>query len=60
MWWGGLWADRMRESDVARQGVEYGLTTPEELEEISAGLRDWAAQDDGIFIVVNGEVLARR
>jgi ubiquinone/menaquinone biosynthesis C-methylase UbiE len=60
MWWGGIWADRMRESEVARQGIEYGLTTTEELEEISRAFLDWAANDDGIFIVVNGEVLARR
>ena len=31
-WWGGLWADRVRQSEYARQSVEYGLTSPPELE----------------------------
>ena len=38
-WWGQLWADRVRESEFARQGVEYGLTTRDELHEIAAVIR---------------------
>jgi ubiquinone/menaquinone biosynthesis C-methylase UbiE len=58
-WWGSLWADRVRTSEYARQGLEYGLTTPEELDGIADAFRRWAADDDGLFIVVHGEVLAR-
>ncbi|MFA5883750.1 MAG: methyltransferase domain-containing protein [Acidimicrobiia bacterium] len=58
-WWGGLWADRVRTSEYARQGVEYRLTTTDELDEIAAAFREWAADEDGLFIVVHGEVLAR-
>src|SRR5664280_2111257 len=29
-WWGDLWADRVLYSEFARQGIESGLTTPEE------------------------------
>jgi ubiquinone/menaquinone biosynthesis C-methylase UbiE len=58
-WWGQLWADRVRHSEFAVQGVEYGLTTPGELQSIAEAFIDWAASDDGVFIVVHGEIVAR-
>jgi len=58
-WWGQLWADRVRESEFARQGVEYGLTDPAELSRIADAWRAWAQDDSGLFIAVHGEVIAR-
>ena len=58
-WWGGLWADRIVESAVARQAVERGFATHAELEEIAAGWRRWAEDDAGWFSVLHGEILAR-
>jgi SAM-dependent methyltransferase len=58
-WWGGLWADRIVDSDVARQAVERDIATAAELDDIAAGWRQWAEQDDGWFSVLHGEVLAR-
>ncbi|MDE3083292.1 MAG: methyltransferase domain-containing protein [Acidobacteriota bacterium] len=58
-WWGGLWADRIRESEFARQSLEYGLATPDELNEIAEAFLDWAEDVDGIFMVPSNEVLAR-
>ena len=58
-WWGGLWADRVVGSDFARQAVERELATPVELAALAAGWRRWAAEDDGWFSVLHGEVLAR-
>jgi SAM-dependent methyltransferase len=58
-WWGGLWADRIVDSAVARQAVERGFATPAELSVVAAGWRRWAAQDDGWFSVLHGEILAR-
>lgn len=57
-WWGGLWADRVRSSAYAVQSVEYGLTDQAELDDIAAAFEQWAADPDGLFIVVHGEVLA--
>ena len=57
-WWGGLWADRVRTSEYARQSLEYGLTDRAELDGIAGAFREWAADPDGLFIVVHGEVLA--
>jgi hypothetical protein len=59
-WWGGLWADRVLHSDFARQGVEFALTSREELEQISDAFLRWSASDDGFFLLVNVEVLATR
>jgi ubiquinone/menaquinone biosynthesis C-methylase UbiE len=59
-WWGGLWADRITQSEFASQGVEYGFTTPEELTSLSDAFRFWSESDDGRFNVEHVEVLARK
>jgi SAM-dependent methyltransferase len=58
-WWGELWADRTVGSALAEQAVEYGAATPDELAEVAAGWRGWAAEGDGVFVVVHGEIVAR-
>ncbi len=58
-WWGGLWADRARYSDFAKQALEYGLTTQTELEEIAAAWLDWAADDDALLVITHVRVIAR-
>ena len=59
-WWGELWADRVVSSSLAEQAVEYGLSNRDELEAIAAAWRQWLEQDDGFFIVVHAELIARR
>jgi ubiquinone/menaquinone biosynthesis C-methylase UbiE len=59
-WWGGLWAERVVQSDFARQANEYSLATTEELEEMSVAFRRWASDAGGIFVIPSVEVLARR
>ena len=58
-WWGGMQADRIVESDVARHAVALGLADGPSLRQMSAAWRAWAAADDGWFAVVHGEVLCR-
>jgi ubiquinone/menaquinone biosynthesis C-methylase UbiE len=58
-WWGGLWADRVVDSDLARRAVEQGIATTDELAEVAAGWRRWAEQEDSWFSVLHGEILAR-
>lgn len=58
-WWGGLWADRVTASSFATQAVGYGLTDEGELAGLAEAFRRWAEHDDGVFVVVHGEVLAR-
>lgn len=58
-WWGGLWADRVVGSNFARQAVERGLASLEQLAAISDGWREWTADPDAWFAVLNGEILCR-
>jgi SAM-dependent methyltransferase len=58
-WWGGMWADRILQSDLSRQLVDSALATTAELEEISAAWRTWAAAPDGWLAIPNGEILCR-
>ncbi len=59
-WWGGLWADRVRYSRFAEQAIEYGMSDPDELESIGQAFLRWAEAPDGVFIIPNVEILARR
>jgi len=58
-WWGGLWADRMTSSAIATQAVDEHLATREELDDLAAAWRRWAAHPDAWFAVLHGEVLCR-
>jgi SAM-dependent methyltransferase len=58
-WWGSLWAERTLKSTFAATATGGGHATPEYLERIAGGWRTWAADEDGWFLVPNGEVLCR-
>jgi SAM-dependent methyltransferase len=58
-WWGGMWADRILHSGVAREMLDLGLATTAQLEEISAAWRGWAAAPDGWLSIPHGEILCQ-
>ncbi|WP_067197511.1 class I SAM-dependent methyltransferase [Microbacterium sp. XT11] len=58
-WWGGMWADRILESALARQLVDAGMATRDDLRAISEAWRRWADDGDGWFLVPHGEIIAR-
>ncbi|MGW6918256.1 methyltransferase domain-containing protein [Kitasatospora sp. NPDC054939] len=58
-WWGGMWADRVLDSRMAETALADGRADRAELERISAGWRAWAADGDGWFAMLHGELLAR-
>ena len=58
-WWGGLWADRTVKSDYASAATAGGYATAADLERIADGWRTWAADQDGWFLVPNGEIICR-
>lgn len=58
-WWGGMWADRIVDSALARQAVDGGHATMAELTEISSAWRSWSREPDGWFAILHGEVLCR-
>jgi hypothetical protein len=45
---------------LAEQAVDYGLSDRDELKAIAAAWRRWLEQDDGYFVVVHAELIARR
>lgn len=58
-WWGGMWADRIVGSAIARQLQDSGMATAAELAEISGAWRAWATEDSGWFSVLHGEIICR-
>ena len=57
-WWGGMWADRILESALARQLVDAQMAAPDDLQRISDAWRRWADDGDGWFLVPHGEIIA--
>ena len=58
-WWGGMWADRILESEMAATAVRTQAATRDDLERMSAAWRDWAADPDGWMSLLHGELIAR-
>lgn len=58
-WWGGMWAERIVDSSVARQAVDRQLARVEDLDAIAAAWRRWAASPDGWFVIPHGEIVCR-
>lgn len=58
-WWSGLWAERVTESDFARQALERGLADDVALEALAEAWTAWGSAPDGWFLVPHGEVLAQ-
>jgi SAM-dependent methyltransferase len=58
-WWGGMWAERILKSDMARQALASGAATEDDLHRISEGWRAWTATEDGWMSLLHGEILCR-
>ena len=58
-WWGGMWADRITGSAIARQALSSAMADQDDLDRMAEAWRTWAASDDGWFSVLHGEILAR-
>lgn len=59
-WWGGLMADRITTSAIARRMVAASLADEAALQRMAAAWRAWAVTEDGWFAVLHGEVLCRQ
>jgi len=58
-WWGGMWADRVLRSDLARTAVQSGAATTADLERISRAWTTWSADPDGWLSLLHGELICR-
>lgn len=57
-WWGGLWADRARQSTYATEATSLGLADAAGLEAIAEAFRTWSTQVSGVFFIPHGEIIA--
>jgi SAM-dependent methyltransferase len=56
-WWGGMWADRVLNSDIAQTALRTGAATPDDLQRISGAWRQWAAAPDGWISILHAELI---
>jgi len=56
-WWAETWAERITVTALADRVRELGLADQGELEEIGRAWLRWAAEPDGWFSMIHGEVL---
>ena len=59
-WWAGVWSERIVNSLFAEHAEEFELADRAELEAISAAWKAWGENEDGWFVMVHGEVVARK
>ena len=57
--WGGMWADRIRESALARQLTTSGLAAASDLDRISDAWRRWTDDPDAMILLPHVEILCR-
>jgi ubiquinone/menaquinone biosynthesis C-methylase UbiE len=58
-WWGGMWADRIRDSAIARTALANGFATQAQLDELSKAWQAWADAPDGFLSILHGEIICR-
>jgi SAM-dependent methyltransferase len=56
-WWGGMWADRIRNSAIAKQALDGGYASREQLDRIAAAWQAWAEASDGWLSILHGELI---
>ena len=59
-WWGGMWADRVRNSSFADQAIERGFATDADIDDIRAAWLQWIDEPGAWFAVPNGELICRK
>ena len=58
-WWGGMWADRISQSEMAATALRTGAATEADLRRMADGWRAWAADPDGWLSLLHGELICR-
>lgn len=58
-WWGGTWANRTTAASYTGMAISGGHASTADLARIARGWHTWAADPDGWFSVISGEILCR-
>jgi SAM-dependent methyltransferase len=56
-WWGTMWSDRITTSALASQLIEMNVATTQTLSDVATGFQHYAANPDGWFSVLHGEII---
>lgn len=59
-WWGQSWVNRLDQSPYAASALEAGFVDTSRLERMRADWDAWSRDPHGWFVVVHGEILARK
>jgi len=59
-WWSSLWAERIVQSDFAKNAVEGGFADRQDLERMANACQEWGKAEDAWFVFPNGEVICRK
>ena len=57
-WWGGMWAERITASGIAKQATDAREIDAAGLQRLADGWRRWVAANDGWLSILHGEILA--
>ncbi|MEV0717857.1 methyltransferase domain-containing protein [Asanoa sp. NPDC050611] len=58
-WWAAGWAERVTSSALGERAVALGIADQADLARIADGWHEWAAAEDGWFLVPHGEIICR-
>ncbi|KAL2149029.1 hypothetical protein VTH82DRAFT_1715 [Thermothelomyces myriococcoides] len=58
--WGGSMIDRLRTGQMRDKGIELGIVTEEDIEEMIKAWERWIEADDATLGIMNGEVIWRK
>ncbi len=56
--WGESWSERTIQSSFGKQAIEYKLSTPEEIKNISDSWKKWSGDEDACFTFVQVQAIA--
>lgn len=57
---GGSLAARCQDGEFRKKGLEMGIATAEEFEEMAAAWGEWVGTEDGSLGIMNGELIIRK
>lgn len=58
-YWSKMWADRLLNSSLAKNVIDGGFATQEDINRFVQGWREWETDDDGWYTLTHGEILCR-
>jgi hypothetical protein len=56
-YWGGMWRDRVVQSEMAAQALREARATETDLRRLSDGWSRWTTDDDAWFAILHGEIV---